>query len=307
MTVPENPLADGWPSEAYELLDFGKGRKLESFGGVVVSRVCPAADRFHPNGQVDWNTARVRLDRKGDPLGDAIPNTDLWKTSVDGIQFSLKLTPFGHVGLFPEQMLSWQWLRRVFQEPPFSSRKDLRVLNLFSYTGGTTLQLAKCNSKSLRVEVVHVDASAPAVTWARRNALQSGLLDAPIRWIVEDARKFVARELRRGNRYDFIILDPPSFGHGPNGKRWELSRDLPLLLDNCMQLLARHTSCFLLTGHSEQPSCGEILAMVKLALRNQNRPFNDSKNCQGRMTLTDRAGRNLDAGFFIRGLVTASE
>ena len=167
------------------------------------------------------------------------------------LAFELKRTDFGHVGLFAEQAENWEWIARILsplplgegqgegntersQGPhplPLSQRErgdSLKVLNLFGYTGGSTLAAAAAGA-----EVVHVDAAKNVVAWARRNAELSGLADAPIRWIVEDATKFVKRELRRGNRYDAVILDPPSYGHGPRGEVWRLSKHLPRLLALC--------------------------------------------------------------------------
>ena len=152
----------------------------------------------------------------------------------------LKRTNFGHLGLFPEQAANWPWIAEQVASAP-----AMRVLNLFAYTGGSTLAAAAAGA-----EVVHVDAAKNIVAWARRNAALSGLADAPIHWIAEDALKFVKRELRRENRYDAVILDPPSYGHGAHGEVWRLSQHLPRLLELCGQLTAGRRRFMLLTCHT---------------------------------------------------------
>jgi 23S rRNA (cytosine1962-C5)-methyltransferase len=158
------------------------------------------------------------------------------------LQFELKRTEFGHVGMFPEQAENWRWIAEEIRN---QQGHVPRVLNLFAYTGGSTLAAARAGA-----EVVHVDAAKNVVGWARRNAELSGLADASIRWIAEDAVKFVERELKRGNRYDAVILDPPSYGHGPRGEVWRVSKDLARLLSLCRELTAGGGRFVLLTCHT---------------------------------------------------------
>ncbi|QDV26181.1 class I SAM-dependent methyltransferase [Aureliella helgolandensis] len=282
-----------WPRESYQLLDFGSGRKLERLGGQLLDRPCPAAEGFQRNGQVDWSKADLRLDRRGKPIGPGPRELPVWEARYQDIEFGLKLTPFGHVGLFPEQHVNWQWLT---QQAPLPYSRPLRALNLFGYTGGTTLALAAHG-----IEVVHVDASSPAVAWARRNAEASQLQERPIRWIVEDARKFVRRELKRGNRYDIVVMDPPSFGHGPSGVRWDMQSHLPALLADCLQLLATETARLLVTGHSEKPDEWDIQSWIDEDLQAMASGLALDLSV-GRLGLTDLAGRVLDAGYFVRGI-----
>ncbi len=168
----------------------------------------------------------------------------------------LKPTDFGHLGVFPEQAANWEWIARQVQTAATDGTRP-KVLNLFAHTGGSTLAAALAGA-----EVVHVDSAKSAVAWARRNAELSGLADAPIRWIVEDAVRFVRRELNRGHRYDGVILDPPSYGHGPAGETWKLEDDLPGLLTACAELIADRRGFILLTCHTPsitRPLAGELL------------------------------------------------
>ncbi|MFO0943509.1 MAG: class I SAM-dependent methyltransferase [Pirellulales bacterium] len=268
----------------YQLLDFGSGRKLEQFGARLLDRPCPAADLFQPRNSSLWKSADIRLPQDKTPA-------DHWLTTfkiAEGLSLTMQLsiTPFGHVGLFPEQLPHWIWLYEQVKQAPLD---QVRALNLFAYTGGSTLAMAMGGA-----QVVHVDASAPSVSWARTNAAQNQFQDHPIRWIVEDARKFVEREIRRGNHYDIIVLDPPSYGHGPSGKAWDLAHDWQRLLDGCLRLIETSSYARLLwTGHSEVPSVDQI----DVILRSRHMRIQ-----RGRNLLTDVHNRALDAGHFIRGL-----
>ncbi|MEO8271534.1 MAG: class I SAM-dependent methyltransferase [Aureliella sp.] len=296
---PEAPSDCVWGAEQYALLDFGAGRKLERFGEYVLDRPCPAAldcGRSLTNkrtatdtGHFDWELADVRLDHEGKLLVGR-PPADGWQCRCGLMLFRLKLTPFGHVGLFPEQVANWQWLAAhcaTYQQP---SRRELTALNLFAYTGGTTMCLAASGAR-----VVHVDASAPAVKWARANAQSSGCRELPIRWIVEDARKFVSRELRRGKLYDVVVLDPPSFGHGAGGERFSIEAHLPELLDGCLQLLAPTHGALLMSAHCENPS-PELIASWIRTKRSSASIEHD------RLQLQTHSGKTLDAGFYVRAI-----
>lgn len=274
----------------YQLLDFGGGRKFERFGRVFLDRCSPAAidaTRYRN----DWSRAEVCLDDHGDIIRGQL-STDTWQVRIADIVFNLKLTPFGHVGVFPEQRANWEWLQSLSGSSD-ANPSALKALNLFAYTGGSTLSLAKAG-----YEVVHVDASAPAVRWARDNATSNDLQSHPIRWIVEDARKFAAREVKRGRRYNIIVLDPPSFGHGPSGDRWEIESDLYPLLEICLQLL-QTPGQLLLTAHSSIPAPADIIAWLQQSIgqRSDSQRFTITSN---RLTLLDATQRPLDSGFCIR-------
>lgn len=274
----------------YELLDFGKGRKLERFGEFVFDRPCPAADRDKHVTPSAWKSADFKYERKSESKGVWRPRDvpDPWRIENNGITFELRPTEFGHVGIFPEQVGNWDWIRKVVER----NDRPLKVLNLFAYTGGSTLAAAIAGA-----EVTHVDSSKSAVMWAKRNAELSGLDDAPIRWIVEDCQKFVNRELRRGNSYDALILDPPSYGHGPKGETWKLTRDLMPLLANCAELTSSSPRAFLLlTCHSPGFGAPELSACLEDTFFG---------HCQtgakaSRLTIRTVDARKLDAGAVAR-------
>jgi 23S rRNA (cytosine1962-C5)-methyltransferase len=240
----ESYIARVFSSREYELLDFGDGRRLERFGEIVVDRPCPAADACARSMPDVWNRADIRYERSADGSGNwkqRRQGPDHWTVRHQAIRFELRPTPLGQLGIFPEQAGNWDWIEARVRR----AGRALRVLNLFAYTGGATLAAAAAGA-----EVVHVDASKPVVAWARRNAAQSNLAAAPIRWIVEDAQRFVERETRRGRRYEAIILDPPSYGHGPSGTPWKIERDLDSLLARCAAVLAEPAAFVLLTCHT---------------------------------------------------------
>lgn len=234
-------------SHQYELLDFGRGRKLERFGPIVLDRPCSAAARRPRTSPDRWSLAAGRYERpagqagRWTPIGEPLPSS--WTLGHGKIRFELRPTPFGHVGVFPEQASNWDWLDSRLR----SAGRPLKLLNLFAYTGGSTLAAAVAGA-----EVTHVDAAKNVVTWARRNAELSALDHAPVRWICEDAGVFVSRELRRGRRYDGLILDPPSYGHGPQSTSWKIERDLEPLLRSCGKLMGPQPRLILLTIHSPQ-------------------------------------------------------
>jgi 23S rRNA (cytosine1962-C5)-methyltransferase len=242
----------------YALLDSGNGRKLERFGTVIVDRPevqCLWSPRrpdawaqahavFSASGE-DEEKGRWRVDR---------PFPESWPVRVAGVTMLCRLAGLWHLGLFPEQLPHWQWMlegiARITVERP-------RVLNLFAYTGAASLIAARAGA-----EVTHVDASRKAIAWAKDNQAASGLSDAPVRWILEDARKFAARERRRGRTYHIVMVDPPKFGRGPNNEAWDLFQHLPALLSDCAALLAPGPSRLCLTCYAIRASA---LAMDGLA------------------------------------------
>jgi 23S rRNA (cytosine1962-C5)-methyltransferase len=235
----------------YELLDFGDGRKLERFGAYTVDRPVPAAHGIRRSSPNLWAQATALFELHDDSRGgergrwvpaDALP--ERWTIAFGPMRLEVKPTDFGHLGVFPEQAANWDWIAAQLQEAAKDGQRP-KVLNLFAHTGGSTLAAAIAGA-----EVVHVDSSKSAVAWARRNAELSGLAGTPIRWIVEDAPRFARRELNRGNRYDAVILDPPSYGHGPAGEAWKLESDLPALLTACAELTSGRLQLILLTCHT---------------------------------------------------------
>ena len=231
---------------SYELLDSGNGRKLERFGPYTLSRPCAQAIWRPRLSPADWDAADAAFDREeGNRWHSREKLPAAWIVEVDGIQFRLSCTDFGHLGIFPEQRESWRWVEATVRAAQPTAQAPVRVLNLFAYSGGATLAAARAGA-----EVCHLDASAGMVEWARTNAGLNSLEGAPIRWIVEDAHKFLAREHRRGRRYEGIILDPPSFGRGAKGEIYKIERDLPQTLALCRQLLSEQPLFVLLSAHT---------------------------------------------------------
>ena len=224
------------PEPGYELLDAGDGRRLERFGGVVVDRPAPGAEAVRRAGVAEWRAADLRFDRGTGWTGVA---PEEWTVEIDDVRLGLRPTATGQVGLFPEHQLLWPWLIDCVR-----GRPGVEILSLFAYTGATTLALAQAGAR-----VTHVDGSSPAVAWARSNASLSGLTDRPIRWILDEALAFTRREARRGRRYGGIVLDPPSYGHGPDGRRWRFRDALPELLE-ALAAIADASAFVALTTHT---------------------------------------------------------
>jgi 23S rRNA (cytosine1962-C5)-methyltransferase len=294
----------------YQLLDFGDGRRLERFGEIVLDRPCPAAEAFQRADPDLWKQADARFEGREQQRGQWTDRRELperWTVSLGSLQFELKRTEFGHLGLFPEQAENWGWIAEQCRSagvPPAGSIENsslasgnaggtpvLRLLNLFAYTGGSTLAAAAAGA-----EVVHVDAAKNIVAWARRNAELSGLTEAPVRWIVEDALKFVKRELKRGNRYDTVILDPPSYGHGPHGEVWRLTEHLPRLLDLCAELTAGRPRFMLLTCHTPGYDSESLRSMVQERFCGEPRRQIDATS----LTLRIADDRTLPSGTMVR-------
>ncbi|HEX3726952.1 MAG TPA: class I SAM-dependent methyltransferase, partial [Pirellulales bacterium] len=230
-------------TDQYQLLDFGRGRKLERFGAYLLDRPAPAAELAERRDAAAWQQAAARYERAGrggqwNFHGKLAPT---WIIRSSCSAFNLKFSRFGQVGLFPEQTASWSFIGQQVR----AAGRPIKVLNLFAYTGGSTLVAA-----AMGALVTHVDAASSVVSWARQNALASGLANAPIRWITDDVLKFARRELKRGEQYDAVVLDPPSYGHGPHGERWKLEDQLGELLDVCLKLMSRESQFLLLTCHS---------------------------------------------------------
>ncbi len=251
----------GWAD--YALLDSGGGRKLERYGRFTVVRPepqCLWAPRLPPEV---WD----RADAVFDPAGDedegrwrfrAAP-VDTWPLAWGEVKFKGRFTAFRHLAFFPEQAANWAWLRDAVR-----GAGQPRVLNLFGYTGVASLVMAEAGAA-----VTHVDASKKAVGWARENAELSGLADRPIRWITEDARKYVQREARRGSRYEGIILDPPKYGRGPGGEVWRLFDDLPELAGLCAELLSENAAFLVLNAYAERISGAALSGLLAEKLANR--------------------------------------
>ena len=235
-------------NDDYELLDSGDGRKLERFGKYVLARPCSQAMWRPCRSEADWNRADASFDREDGNRWHGRGNLPKdWQIETAGIRFKLGGTDFGHLGIFPEQRAQWRWIREQVQGA------GCKVLNLFAYSGGSTMAAALGGA-----EVCHLDASKGMVEWARENARLNGLAERPIRWIVDDAHKFMKREIRRGRTYDAIILDPPTFGRGAGGEMYKIERDLKDTLSLVRDLLSDRPAFVLFSSHT--PGLSQIVA-----------------------------------------------
>jgi 23S rRNA (cytosine1962-C5)-methyltransferase len=277
----------------YALLDSGNGRKLERFGKFSVDRPEPQA-MWQPANAARWSSADAVFkagsedeDGDGGRWRKLRPVPEPWPVHVLGITALCRLTGFRHLGLFPEQVPHWQWMMERLQGVGGATP---RVLNLFAYTGAASLIAARAGA-----EVTHVDASKKAIAWAKDNQAASKLTQAPIRWILEDARKFVAREGRRGKRYDFILVDPPKFGRGPEGEVWDVFAHLAPLLRDCASLLAAQ-SALVLTTYAIRASALAIDGLVRECLA--DRP---GRIKSGELAVVEQSGgRLLPTSMFTR-------
>ena len=246
-------VAEPW--QDWGLIDCGNGQKMERYGPITVVRPEPQA-MWAPT-RSDWNPDAIFVPGSDEEGGGRWvqhrPVPRQWELAREGVRFEASLTPFRHLGFFPDMAPQWDWMR---------ARADgADVLNLFGYTGVGSLLLSEAGAR-----LVHVDASKKSVEQGKHNAQLSGLTERPIRWIVDDATKFAAREVRRGRRYDGILLDPPKFGRGPEGEVWRLEQDLAPLIGDCRKLLDENSRFLVLTVYAVRMSALAIGEMVKQAL-----------------------------------------
>ena len=234
-------IADGW--EDYELLDCGGGEKLERWGKQILVRPDPQAIWETPHTNRGWRNAQGRYYRSSSGGGhwDKEKLPESWTVNYKDLKFQVKPMNFKHTGLFPEQAVNWDFAREKIK----NAERPIRVLNLFAYTGGATIAAAATGAA-----VTHVDASKGMVTWAKENAAASHLEDAPVRWLVDDCVKFVEREIRRGNKYDGIIMDPPSYGRGPKGEIWKIEESIYPFVELAAQLLSDDALFFLINSYT---------------------------------------------------------
>jgi len=235
-------VAENWKD--YELLDTADGERLERWGDIILIRPDPQIIWQTSKKDPRWKTAHARYIRSGTGGGHWETYKDIpasWQITYGDLKFSLKPMGFKHTGLFPEQAVNWDKMTALIK----NADRPIRVLNLFGYTGGATLACVAAGA-----HVTHVDASKGMVTWGRENAVASGLGDRPMRWLVDDCGKFVQRELRRGNTYDAILMDPPSYGRGPGGEVWKLEEQIYGLVAECVKLLSDTPLFFLINSYT---------------------------------------------------------
>ena len=253
-------IADGWKD--YEVIDTSCGEKLERWGNYILVR---------PDPQVIWNTEKraeewrkcnghYHRSNKGGGSWEFHNMPDVWQINYKNLKFNLQPFKFKHTGLFPEQAVNWEWSGQKIK----NAGRSIKVLNLFAYTGGATIAAAAAGAS-----VTHVDASKGMVTWAKENLAASGLSNAPVRWIVDECVKFVERETRRGNKYDAIIMDPPSYGRGPKGEIWKIEEKIHPFIQLCAKLLSDTPLFFLINSYTTglQPAVLSYMAELELVKR----------------------------------------
>jgi 23S rRNA (cytosine1962-C5)-methyltransferase len=271
----------------YALLDLDLGRKIERFGGATIERPDPAADGRPALGGEAWSGVDAEFDPDGAGWKIHRPLPEPWVVRSSGAEFLLELAPAGQIGFFPEQAPLRERVAGLVRSAALRGASP-RALDLFGYTGGTTVALAAAGAN-----VTLVDAVRASVGWARRNFERNGLGAAPIRSIAEDAATFVAREVRRGSRYDVIVLDPPSFGRGPKGEVWKLEQDLDPMLASCRALLTGEPLLVLVTAHTEGWTAARLAGRLDRALDGMQRRLD-----RGDLELRCAAGGTLRAGVF---------
>ena len=264
-------LADQWND--YEVIDCSKGEKLERWGDYLLVRPDPQVIWDTPKKEKGWRKMNGHYHRSSKGGGEweffQLPKEWTIEYSLPinkKLTFHLKPFSFKHTGLFPEQAANWNWFSQLIADA-VSKGRQVKVLNLFAYTGGATLAAAAAGAS-----VTHVDASKglSVVTWAKENAISSGLKDAPIRWLVDDCVKFVEREIRRGNHYDAIIMDPPSYGRGPKGEIWKIEESVYPLIQLCSQILTDNPLFFLINSYTTGLQPAVLSYMISTVLGTAN-------------------------------------
>jgi 23S rRNA (cytosine1962-C5)-methyltransferase len=286
---PLHATTSGWDN--YEILDSGNAQKLERFGPVKLVRFEPQAIWKPALPQADWQNAdAVFYIEKGQQSGNwqiHHPLPDDWTINLAGLTVQLRIHNSRHIGIFPEQYPSWNWIEDRIR----SAEPTPKILNLFGYTGIASLFAARAGA-----EVTHVEASRSTVKWAQQNQQMSGLSEKPIRWIVDDAFKFVEREARRGNQYDGIILDPPRFGRGPKGEVWKFEKAVPDLLQACRDILTPQPLFVYLTAYDIQNIPFELYQWVNHLMQ----PYHGQIEYGWMVQQEKSAGRKINQSMFVR-------
>ncbi len=272
----------------YELVDSGEGRRLEKFGQYLLDRPDPQIIWKKTLQKDDWLKADAFFERTSDDKGKWNVRTKIpekWQIEQKNIKFWVKLSPFKHTGVFPEQVSQWNNIYENIK----TAKREVRVLNLFAYTGIASLFAAKAGGL-----VTHVDSSKPAISWANENRILNNMQDAPIRWIVDDALSFTSREIRRNSLYDLIIMDPPVYGHGPKGEVWDFNKNFPELLDNCKQMLSDKPIFVLVNAYAISSSSITLANTLNDYFRGLGGTIQN-----GELTLREKsAGRLLSTGIW---------
>ena len=253
-------IAKDW--QDYKIIDMANGQKLERWGNITLSRPDPQIvwnNKSFPN---EWKKADAIYSRSKTGGGSwdykrKMPNS--WQIKYKNLTFNIKPMGFKHTGLFPEQAVNWDWMINKIQQ----SKRNIKVLNLFAYTGGATVACLSAGAS-----VCHVDSSKGMTTWAKENVESSGLREKPVRFIIDDVVKFVQREIRRGNKYDAIVMDPPSYGRGKNGEVWQFENNIADLVELCMQVLSDDPLFFLINSYTTGISSRVLANLLELNMKN---------------------------------------
>ena len=251
-------IANKW--KEYEIVDASNGEKLERWGNIILLRPDPQIIWNNGNLMDKYNNIHARYIRsnKGGGHWENLKNTPAsWTVNYNDLKFNIKQMGFKHTGLFPEQAINWDFMMNKIK----SSNRPIKVLNLFAYTGGATVACLKAGAS-----VVHVDSSKGMVDWAKENVNSSGLADRKVRYIVDDVVKFVKREIRRGNQYDAIVMDPPSYGRGANGEVWDIEKDLYDLVELCMDILSDNPLFFIINSYTTGLSKEVFTNILKMTM-----------------------------------------
>ena len=252
-------VANNWKD--YEILDMSNGEKLERWGNVVLIRPDPQIIWKNKSFPEKWNKANARYNRSSSGGGAWKYNSKVpenWQIKYKDLVFNIKPMGFKHTGLFPEQAVNWDWMISKIQ----NAKREIKVLNLFAYTGGATVACSYAGAS-----VCHVDSSKGMTTWAKENIVSSGLKDRPVRFIVDDVVKFVNREIRRGNKYDGIIMDPPSYGRGTNGEVWKFEDNISDLVELCSKVLSDKPLFFLINSYTTGISSTVLENILRLNIK----------------------------------------
>ena len=252
-------VANNWKD--YEILDMANGEKLERWGNVVLIRPDPQIIWKNKSFPEKWNKANARYNRSSSGGGAWKYNSKVpenWQIKYKDLVFNIKPMGFKHTGLFPEQAVNWDWMISKIQ----NAKREIKVLNLFAYTGGATVACSYAGAS-----VCHVDSSKGMTTWAKENIGASGLKDRPVRFIVDDVVKFVNREIRRGNKYDGIIMDPPSYGRGTNGEVWKFEDNISDLVELCSKVLSDKPLFFLINSYTTGISSTVLENILRLNIK----------------------------------------
>ncbi len=253
-------IANEWKD--YEIIDMANGEKLERWGNIKLIRPDPQIiwkNKSFPN---EWKNANAKYNRSNTGGGaweykKRLPES--WQVKYKNLTFNIKPMGFKHTGLFPEQAVNWDWMINKIQQ----SKRNIKVLNLFAYTGGATVACISAGAS-----VCHVDSSKGMTTWAKENVESSGLREKPVRFIIDDVVKFVQREIRRGNKYDAIVMDPPSYGRGKNGEVWQFENNIADLVELCMQVLSDDPLFFLINSYTTGISSRVLANLLELNMKN---------------------------------------